>query len=142
MDIKMENNYYNQPVSKLTNPGLTMAVTSLFLGIASLFSMLTIFLPLALGGFAILFALLSKGYAKKMTAQAKAGFICGLAGISVTATIFISSFAMIFSNPDMLVTIGQQYDAVCEDMYGQPAEDIFGFSFEDMMEDYADVLRH
>lgn len=138
----MENNYYNQSVSKLTNPGLTMAVISLFLGIASIFSMLTVFLPLAFGGLAIVFALLSKGYGKKMAAQAKAGLICGLGGILITAVVFISSFAMLFSNPDLLVTIGQQYDAICEDMYGQPAEDLFGFSFEDVMEDYADVLRH
>lgn len=138
----MENNYYNQPVSKLTNPGLTMAVASLFLGVASLFTVLTVFLPLAFGGLAVLLAVLSKGFGKKMAIQAKTGFICGLAGVSATVVIFISSVAMLFSKPDMLVEIGQQYDAVCEDVYGQSSEDLFGFSFEDMMEGYADVLRH
>lgn len=136
------NNQNIPPNSAFHNPGLGMAAASLFLGLGSLFTALTVFLPLAFGGFAVLFALLSKGYGKKMLAQAKVGFFCGLGGIGVTFVMLLSSAAMLFSNPDLLVEIGQQYDTVCEDVYGQSSEDMFGFSFEDMMEDYADALRH
>lgn len=136
------DSYYRQPNPSFHNPGLAMAAASMFLGLGAVFTSLTVFLPLAFGGFAVLFALLSKGYGKKMIVQAKIGFICGLAGIGVTIAMLVSSIAMLLSNPDLLVEIGQQYDAVCEDVYGEPAKDMFGFSFEDMMEDYADTLRH
>ena len=134
-----QNNHYER--QDFHNPGLTMATAALFLGIGALFTILTVFLPLLLGGLAILFAILSKGYGKKMLTQAKVGLACGLGGLLSVVTIFTASYAVLFSNPDMLVEIGQQYDEACEDMYGQSAEDMFGISFEDMMEDYADALR-
>lgn len=139
-----EQNTYNNSNrlnAPLHFPGAGMAAASLFLGLGAVFTTLTVFLPLAFGGFAILFALLSKGYGKKMVIQAKVGMGCALAGIGVTAFMFISSFVTVFSNPDILVEIGQQYDAVCEDMYGQSSEEIFGYSFEDMLGEYADKLR-
>lgn len=132
---------YNQQSPSFHNLGLTMASVSLFLGLGAVFTLLTVFLPLALGGLAILLALLSKGYGKKMLTQARIGFICGIGSFCVTVGIFISSFAVLFSNPDMLVEYGQQYDAMCENVYGQSSEELFGFSFEDMMEEYADILR-
>lgn len=139
-----EQNIYhdgNKPNAPLHFPGAGMAAASLFLGIGAVFTTLTVFLPLALGGFAILFALLSKGYGKKMVIQAKVGMGCALAGIGATAFMFISSFVTVFSNPDILVEIGQQYDTVCEDMYGQSSEELFGYSFEDILGEYADRLR-
>lgn len=135
----MDNNYYQN--SSFHNPGSGMAAASLFLGLGAVFTMLTVFLPLAFGGFAILFAILSKGYGKKLLVQAKVGIGCALAGIGVTAAMFLSSLIMLLGNPEILVQIGQQYDAVCEDMYGQTSEEMFGYSFEDMMEEYADMLR-
>lgn len=132
--------YYDQPVSKLTNPGLSMAIAAMLLGFGSLFSLLTFFLPLALGGFAILLALLSKGYGKKMVMQAKTGLLCGVAGISITVSMFVGSALYILTNPAALVQFGRQYDETIESVYGQDTEDIIGFSFEDMMKDYADTL--
>lgn len=132
---------YGHPDYPMRTPGLTMATISLFLGLGALFTVLSVFLPLALGGLAILFALLSKGYGKKMLTQAKIGFGCGIAGLALVIVMFISSFAMIFSNPDILVDFGKQYDAACEEIYGQPSEDLFGYSFEDMMEEYADAMQ-
>ncbi len=123
------------------NPGLTMASVSLFLGIGTFFTSLTVFLPLILGCLAIVFALLSKGYGKKMLTQAKVGLCCGIAGISFMTLLMVSSFAMLFSNPDILVEIGQQYDTAYEEMYGRSLEDELGISFEEIMDDYADMLK-
>lgn len=133
--------YYSTPNPSFRNPGMAMATASLLLGLASFFTMLTVFLPLLCGGLAILFALLSKGYGKKMVSQAKIGLVCGIGGLCITAMMVGSSMAMLLSNPDMMVEIGQQYDTVMEDMYGQPTEDIYGTSFEDMMKEYTDMLR-
>lgn len=132
---------YRHPDYTIHNPGLTMATFSLFLGLGALFTTLTVFLPLALGGLAILFALLSKGYGKKMLTQAKIGLGCGITSFAIVVVMFLSSFAMIFSNPDILVDFGKQYDAACEEIYGQSSEDLFGYSFEDMMEEYADTIQ-
>ena len=76
-----------------------------------------------------------------MLTQAKVGFICGLGSFCITTAMFVSSFIMLISNPDVLVEVGRQYDATCEAMYGQTSEEMFGYSFEDMMEDYADLFR-
>lgn len=129
------------PRSQFSNPGLTMASVSLFLGIGTLFTSLSVFLPMILGCLAIVFALLSKGYGKKMLTQAKVGFGCGLAGLSLVIVMLASTYVMLFSNPDMLTEIGQQYDAAYEDIYGQSMEDELGISFEDMLNDYADMLK-
>lgn len=132
---------YGQPSPSFHNPGLVMASVSLFLGLGAIFTLLTVFLPLAFGGLAVLLALLSKGYGKKMLTQARIGFTCGIGSICATVCILFSSLAFLLSNPDRLVEYGQQYDAMCEDVYGQSSEELFGFSFEDMMEEYAGILR-
>ena len=51
---------YNRPQSPLHNPGLTMATVSMILGIGSIFTLFTVYLPLILGSIAILFAILSR----------------------------------------------------------------------------------
>ena len=56
------------------------AFAALILGVSALFSLFTVYLPLILGSLAILFALLSKGYGKKMAATAKIGFISAITG--------------------------------------------------------------
>ncbi len=135
------NGYYSGVNPSFRNPGMAMATASLLLGAASFFTILSVFLPLALGGLAILFALLSKGYGKKMLTQAKIGFVCGIGGLSVTAVLFTSSVAMLLSDPDLMIEIGQQYDDAIEGMYGQSTEELYGESFEDIMKQYADMLK-
>lgn len=135
------NGYYGGVNPTFRNPGMAMATASLILGAASFFTILSVFLPLVLGGLAVLFALLSKGYGKKMLTQAKIGLICGIGGFCITAAVFGSSMAMLLKDPDLLVEIGQQYDDAIESMYGQSTEEIYGESFEDMMEQYAELLK-
>ena len=135
-------NRYNGVDYSYRNPGMAMATASLLLGLASFFTIMTVILPFICGGLAILFALLSKGYGRKMIIQAKIGLICGIGSLVMTASILISSMVLILQNPDMLIDIGQQYDELIEDTYGESAEDIYGISFEDMMKEYTDLLKH
>lgn len=137
----MENQTYNEYNPSFYNPGQKMALTSLIFGVGSVFTTATVFLPLIFSGLAVIFALLSKGYGKKMLTQAKIGIISGIAGLCITVFMFISSFALLISNPDILTEFGAQYDAACEAVYGQSSEEIFGYSFEEIMDDYADALR-
>lgn len=123
------------------SPGLGMASASLILGVAALFTILAVFPPLICGSLGILFALLSKGYGKKMITQAKIGLVCATGGLCLTVSMFLASFGLLLSNPDILTELGKQYDDACESMYGQSSEELLGYSFEDMMSDYADLLR-
>lgn len=118
-----------------------MATASLALGAASIFTALTVFMPLLLGGLAIIFALLSKGYGKKMIIQAKIGLACGIGGLCATAMMFLSSILMFVNNPEIIMEKAREYDAMIEDAYGQPTEDIYGYSFEDIMEEYTGLFR-
>lgn len=132
---------YREVNPSFHNPGMAMATASLFLGIISFFTVMSVFLPFLFGGLAILFALLSKGYGRKMLAQAKIGLICGIGGLCVTVLLLISSAAMLLKNPDMLIDIGRQYDAAIENMYGKSTEEIYGETFENIMKQYADLLN-
>ncbi len=143
MDYNQNQANQNQYQQNTTfqSPGLTMASVSLVLGIGSLFTSPTVFLPFILGSLAIVFALLSKGYSKRLVTQAKVGLGCGLAGLAMVSVLTFSSYAMVLSHPEMLIEAGQQYDAAYEAANGRSTEDDFGMSFEDMMNDFADKLQ-
>lgn len=133
----MDTNY-----QKYASPGLAMATAAMFLGFAAMITTMTVFLPLLLGGLAVILALLSKGYGKKMILQARVGMICGIFGLAVTGIIIFSLFATLISNPERLIEVGQQYDAMYETYYGQSFESINGYSYEDIMRQYADFFRN
>lgn len=132
----MDYNY-----QKHASPGLSMATAAMFLGLAAMVTTMTVFLPLLLGGLAIVLALLSKGYGRKMMIQAKVGMICGIFGLASACVIIFSSFAAIIRHPDMLINVGRQYDAMYENFYGQTYESVYGYSYEDIMRQYADIFR-
>jgi hypothetical protein len=120
--------------------GNSFSTAAMILGIISIPStaFLPIYLPFILGSLAILFALLSKGRALKLSGNALVGTICGAIGMGVNAALFgIYAFAFLalFSEPDLMRNTAQTYDDMIEQMYGVPTEDIFGESMEDMIED-------
>lgn len=119
-----------------------MATASLLLGAASIFTILSVFLPFILGGLAILLALLSKGYGRKMLTQAKIGLACGIGGFCITAVICVVSVGALLSDPEKLISFGRQYDAMMENTYGQSTEELYGESFEDIMRQYAEILHN
>lgn len=114
------------------------AFAALILGVSALFSLFTVYLPLILGSLAILFALLSKGYGKKMAATAKIGFISAITGLSLILSILavgITSLYLLFatSTDDQLLHYGSQVDQAIEMQLGQSTEEMFGTSYEDIM---------
>ena len=103
------------------------AFTALILGVSALFSLFTVYLPLILGSLAILFALLSKGYGKKMVTTAKIGFISAVTGITSLYLLFATC------TDDQLLHYGSQLDQAVEMQLGQSTEEMFGTSYEDMI---------
>lgn len=130
--------YHYPPPVRL--PGNNFSTAAMILGILAILStfFLPIYLPFILGSLAILFALLSKGRAPKLSGNAMVGTICGSIGIGINAALFgiyAAFFFSLFSDPDLMRDTAQTYDDLIEQMYGVPTEDIFGESMEDMMED-------
>lgn len=114
------------------------AFAALILGVSALFSLFTVYLPLILGSLAILFALLSKGYGKKMVITAKIGFISAITGLSLILSILvvgITSLYLLFATctDDQLLHYGSQLDQAVEMQLGQSTEEMFGTSYEDMI---------
>lgn len=133
----MDYNY-----QRYASPGLPMATASMFLGLAAMVTTMTVFLSPLFGGLAIVLALLSKGYGRKMILQAKVGMICGIFGLVVVGIIIFSFFATMISNPDLLIDMGRQYDVMYETFNGQSFESVTGVSYEDIMRQYADIFRN
>ena len=64
-----------------------MATMAMVLGLAGIFTMFTIYIPLICGSLAVIFAILSKGYGNKMLTSAKIGIGTAIAGIALIVTI-------------------------------------------------------
>lgn len=75
-----------------------MASLACIMGLLSIVLLQTVLLPLFLGSIAIIIAILSKGYEKKMVKAAKIGFITSLVGITLTIGISSASVWMYFNN--------------------------------------------
>lgn len=135
-----EQNYYYQP-QNLQNTGATFATVSMILGLGCMFSFLTVYLPLIFGSLSIIFALLSKGYGKKLLVSAKIG-LCTAIGCMALITVIMGTFITLFlssSRTDM-IRFGQQMDQQLENQLGISPDEVLGQSYEDIMEDLADSL--
>lgn len=139
---QQNNSYYaNGQNQYIRNPGQTMAIVSMILGLASIFTLFTVYIPIICGSLAIVLAVLSKGYGKKMLAFARIGIGTAIAGMALIITIIGSLTALLLSSSgDALVKFGQQMDQQFEEQTGQKLEDVLGTSYEDIMKDYADSL--
>ena len=133
--------YYSAPPTNFRDPGMTFATISVIFGLGSLFTVFTVYLPFILGGLAIVFAILSKGYNKKMNFAAKIGVGTAITGLALLATI-IGTLVGIFlsSSRETLIQFGEQMDKQIEHQTGYTPEQLIGESYEDIMKDYADLL--
>lgn len=140
------NNYYSNGQNQfIRNPGQTMATVSLILGIVSIFTIFTVYIPLICGSLAIILAILSKGYGKKMLGIAKAGITTGIVGITLIITVIvivISSLLNLIStlSAEEMIEFGRQFDEQFEQQTGQEIEDVAGTSYEEIMKMYAELL--
>lgn len=139
MDYYNQNNY--RPPQNYRNTSMTFATVSMILGLGSIFTLLTIYLPIILGSLAIIFAILSTDAGQKILTAAKVG-ICTAAGsiALVTALIVITLSTLFTASRENLIKLGQQMDQMIESQSGISTEDIAGRSYEDLMTEFADTL--
>lgn len=135
---QQNNNYYSSGQGRpVRNPGQTMATMAMVLGLASIFTMFTIYIPLICGSLAVVFAILSKGYGKKMLAAAKIGIGTAIAGIALIVTILGSVSAMLLSlSSEDLVNLGRELDQQFESQTGRELKEVLGTSYEEIMKEY------
>ena len=126
MDYSTPDNTQNTPPK-----GNGMAIGALVCGILSLAGLLYMFPSFIFGGFAIVFALLSKGKERRILSVAKAGLTLGSIGIVLAAGIMITSVYTVLSNPQLM----EQYETLYEQIYGSDFENdlnsIFPFTPEE-----------
>lgn len=135
------NAYSDRQRQFIRNPGQALATVSMILGLASIFTVFTVYIPVICGSLAIVLAILSKGYGKKMLGSAKIGIGTGIGGMALVITIVGSLTALLLSSSgDTLIQFGQQMDQQFEEQTGQKLEDILGSSYEDIMKNYANTL--
>lgn len=137
-------NYNNQnynPPQNFRNPGMTFATVSMILGLGSIFTLFTVYLPIILGSLSIIFAILSTSAGQKALATAKVGICTAAGSITLTIALMVMMVSMLLgSSREELVQLGQYIDQVIEDQTGTALEDVTGESYEDMMNDFADAM--
>ncbi len=125
--------YYDQP----THPtGQAMATAALLLGVGALTTCWTFYLSIILGCLSITFAILSKGFEKKMFGSAKTGLLCAVLGIVIAFIMLVGSIVYLLQNPGVLLDFARQTDQMIQQMYGQSTETILGQSYEDMIKHF------
>lgn len=139
MDYNNQNNY--RPPQFYPNPGTTFAMISMILGIGSVFTLMTIYLPIILGSLSIIFAVLSSGTGKKLLATAKVGIGSAVGSIAVVIALMGSVFGLILgSSRENLIQLYQQMDQIIESQMGASPEELIGESYENVMRSFADTM--
>lgn len=134
MDYNFQSNYYNLPPR---NPGQTMATVSMILGVVSIFTLFTVYIPIVCGSIAVVLAILSKGSFKKMLTTAKVGIGTAVGAMALLFVMIASLSAMLLSTSgDTLIKFGRQIDQQFKEQTGQDIEDFMGMSYEDIMREY------
>ena len=95
------------------------SVLSFVFGIIAVFSISTLIFSIGLGSLAVIFAVISKGYEKRLNPVSRNGFILGLSSLLVSLLICISSV--------YLYTCNQEY----HDRFNQLYEQLYGMSLEE-----------
>lgn len=139
MDYNNQNNY--RPPQNYHNPGMTFATVSMILGLGSVFTLLTVYLPVILGSLAIIFAVLSTNAGQKVLAVAKVGICTAVGSFAIVTAVMCAMAGMLLgSSREDLTRLGQQMDEMLEDQIGVQPKDIMGESYEDILNEFADAM--
>ena len=111
-----------------------LAKAAMVLGILSLLTIFTVYLPLILGSLAVILAILSRGSRKKMHGDAKTGVITGTISLCIVPAIVAASFYLVFTNPSYY----EQFNDTYEKMYGRSFDDTLK-GIKDGTIDYDDI---
>ncbi len=115
--------YRQNPPAPRRNP---FAIVSLVLGIGSLLTICTGFLPLPMGALGILFAVLSYRRGRRLDSMALTGAVTSCVGLLFSLVLYGMVFAML---PSLL------RDPEYRDMLNRYSESLYGESYDDMFED-------
>ena len=105
-------------------------------GIAAIASSLILYsipyIAMGLGFFAILFAILSKGYKPTIDKDAKFGILFATIGICISVGVLGTTFYKFFNDE----AYRNQIFSTIEQLYGDEYEDLYGESITDMWDSY------
>ena len=114
------NNYngYNQ----YRLPGAGFITASYIMGILTIVTTIlcTVYLPYVFGSLSILFALLSRGNAKKMAQRASFGMRSAIVGLIMNTALIVTCVTLVFTNPQMR----QQLNNTMKQVYGRTFDEI------------------
>ena len=114
------NNYnYNRAHNPLDSH-VNMATVSLVTGLIAIPLCFVMNIGIALGGVAIVLAILSRGSQKKLLPQAKRGIIYGTIGIVLGYVVFVSSLHTVLTDP----SYRKQLNQMSEQMNGQTFDEL------------------
>ena len=132
--------YYYQPTEPYNKPIDKFAMASMILGICSLATFCTIFLPLVLGALGIIFAVLSKRRVKKMQGSAVTGVITSALGMGVALVFCIISIgsAFILLQPENRDQLNELYESQYGITYEEYVEEIYGEDTLELMDELFD----
>lgn len=139
MDYNNQNNC--RPPQIYQHPGTTFATISMILGLGSIFTLLTFYLPIILGSLSIIFAILSTSAGQKALATAKVGIYTAIGSMTLAVALMGMTMGLFLSaSREDLIQFGQQTDQMIEDLTGAQPEDLRGQSYEDIMKSFADAI--
>ncbi|MBO5292067.1 MAG: DUF4190 domain-containing protein [Lachnospiraceae bacterium] len=111
-------------------PSNPLSVASMVLGILALASLCMIYFSPVFAGLSILFALLSKGYEKKMHGYALTGIITSSIALVLEAIIMVAMICFLF-----LTSEPNQFSSAFWSTYKETGEQLYGDDFDDMLKD-------
>lgn len=111
---------YNQK----TSANSAFSSVALVFGIASILTIMTIYLPLLLGSLAIIFAVLSKGARLKFNTTELITVALSTFSIILVLTAMIAAFYIIITNPQYILDSIRMMAPMLEEMYGVTADEI------------------
>lgn len=116
---------------------------AMILGIISLVSLCTFFLPLVLGALGILFIILGKRQNQKLNPTAITGLVTSLIGIISGLVMTIFSFASAFTllQPENRDILNQQFEEIYGMDFDEYMERIYGDDFEDYLEQFDNMYE-
>lgn len=139
MDYNNQNNY--RPPQSYSHPGATFATVSMILGVGSVFTLLTVYLPFILGSLSIIFAVLSSGAGQKLLATAKVGIGSAIGSMAMIIALMGTVLGLILgTSRENMLQLGQQMDQMIENQMGASPQELIGESYEDIMRSFADAM--
>ncbi len=139
MDYNNQNNY--RPPQSYPHPGATFATVSMILGVGSVFTLLTVYLPFILGSLSIIFAVLSSGAGQKLLATAKVGIGSAIGSMAMIIALMGTVLGLILgTSRENMLQLGQQMDQMIENQMGVSPQELIGESYEDIMRSFADAM--